>query len=297
MNPTLPQSVVDDALAEDLAAAKADYLVEFRDDVSTFLPRDIIQGCVVPGRLQLSPNKGTKYASFVDLSGGRSDDAALAIAHKDEGKVILDFIKRWKPPFNPNRVIGEMCDELRDYGISRVIGDNYSAEFTKSGFESHGFQYARATTNPWSSNPTNKVAKPKSQLYLELLPRLCSGEIEMLDHDILVSQLSSLERRTRSGGRDTIDHATNQHDDLANVVAGVADIVFKTPKPIMAYSIGPHGVFPDSGKSRSEYDLQRFERRREELQREQAWLAEPNDDQEEFRELMFRCGRTDRRFK
>jgi hypothetical protein len=57
---------------------------------------------------------------------------------------------------------------------------------------------------------------------LELLPRLCSGEIELLDNELLIDQLAGLERRTRSGGRDSIDHGPNQHDDLANVVAGVA---------------------------------------------------------------------------
>jgi hypothetical protein len=33
---------------------------------------------------------------------------------------------------------------------------------------------------------------------------------------------AGLERRTARGGRDTIDHAPGGHDDLANVVAGVA---------------------------------------------------------------------------
>jgi len=33
--------------------------------------------------------------------------------------------------------------------------------------------------------------------------------------------LSGLERRTSRGGRDTIDHAPGNHDDIANAVAGV----------------------------------------------------------------------------
>ena len=49
-------------------------------------------------------------------------------------------------------------------------------------------------------------------------------EIELLDNPILVNQLANLERRTRSGGRDTVDHPPNGHDDLANAVAGVAEV-------------------------------------------------------------------------
>src|SRR5205085_7711562 len=51
---------------------------------------------------------------------------------------------------------------------------------------------------------------------LELLPRLCSGEIELPDDRALIDQLAGLERRTRSGGKDVIDHPPGGHDDLAN---------------------------------------------------------------------------------
>jgi hypothetical protein len=42
-----------------------------------------------------------------------------------------------------------------------------------------------------------------------------------LDDARLLTQLVGLERRTR-GGRDSIDHAPDAHDDLANAVAGLA---------------------------------------------------------------------------
>jgi hypothetical protein len=53
----------------------------------------------------------------------------------------------------------------------------------------------------------------------------------------------------------------------------------------------------DSDVSPFQREMERFERRREAFEKEQEFLAQPNDDQEEIRELMFRCGRTDRRFK
>jgi hypothetical protein len=43
---------------------------------------------------------------------------------------------------------------------------------------------------------------------------------ELLDHVRLAAQLTSLERKTARGGRDSIDHAPNAHDDVANAVAG-----------------------------------------------------------------------------
>jgi hypothetical protein len=211
MNPTLPQSVVDLAMEEDLQAAKSEYLGEFRDDIAIFLPREIIESVVIKNRKELLPNQSIFYFGFCDVSGGRSDDAGLAIGHKLGRKVIVDFLKRYKPPHSPYQVIGSMCEELRRYSIRKITGDNYSAEFVAQAFQNNGIKY-------------EKSQLPKSQLYLELLPRLCSNEIELLDDENSVNQLAALERRTRSGGRDIVDHPTGGKDDMANVIAGISNV-------------------------------------------------------------------------
>jgi hypothetical protein len=211
MNPTLSQDIIDEAMAEDRQSALSEYMGEFRDDVVIFLPREIIDAVVIKNRLELLPNQSIIYFAFCDVSGGRSDDAGIAIGHKNGRKIIVDFQKKYRPPHSPYQVIGSMCEELRRYNLRKITGDNYSAEFVKQAFESNGIKY-------------EKSELPKSQLYLELLPRLCSGEIELLDDEISVNQLASLERRTRSGGRDIIDHPQGGKDDLANVIAGVSSI-------------------------------------------------------------------------
>jgi hypothetical protein len=43
-------------------------------------------------------------------------------------------------------------------------------------------------------------------------------------NDRLVNQICSLERSVLRSGRDTIDHPTHGHDDLANAVAGAVAI-------------------------------------------------------------------------
>lgn len=208
MNPLLPQSVVDEAMIEDAAAARSEYLGEFRDDVCEFVPRSLVESLVVQGRKELLPRAHEHYCAFVDLSGGRHDDAALAIAHREGRKVILDHLCVWRVPFAPISVVSEMSKELRRWRIRRVTGDNYAGDFGAGAFASSGIAY-------------HKSEYPKSQLYRELLPRLCSGEVELLDNDKLISQLASLERRTRAGGNDIVDHPPNGKDDAANAVAGV----------------------------------------------------------------------------
>lgn len=209
MNSTLSQRVVDEALAEDLQAAKSEYLGEFRDDVAEFIPRSVIDGLVVHGRKELMPALGRTYFAFTDVSGGRGDDSAIAIAHREDGRrVVVDFLHRYRPPHNPHEVIGDIAEHLKRYHVRSVTGDNYAADFVATSFEANGIRYT-------------KSEKPKSALYLELLPRLCSGEVELLDDETSIAQMAALERRTRSSGKDMIDHPRGGHDDVSNVIAGV----------------------------------------------------------------------------
>jgi len=209
MNPTLSQAIVDAAMAEDPAAAASEYLGSWREDIQEFCSRALVESLVAKGRRELLPKSGVHYWGFADLSGGRSDSGALSIGHREGRKVVMDFLREYKPPFNPYSVIAAMSEELKRFGLHGVTGDNYSAEFCASAFRSNGISF-------------NKSDLPKSRLYLELLPRLCSAEIELLDDPTLVNQLSSLERRTKSGGQDAVDSPPNQHDDVANVAAGLA---------------------------------------------------------------------------
>jgi hypothetical protein len=208
MNPTVPQSVIDAAMEVDPANAAAEYGAEFRTDIAAFIAREVIDAAIMSGRHELPPVSGTSYAAFVDPSGGSSDSFTLAIAHGGkDGRGILDVIRERRPPFSPDDVVQEFADLLKGYGIMRVSGDRYGGDWPAERFRAHGVGY----------EPSEK---PKSSIYLELLPLMNSGRVELLDHLRLASQLCGLERRTSRGGKDSIDHAPGGHDDIANAVAG-----------------------------------------------------------------------------
>lgn len=210
MNPTLPQKVVDKAMREDLAVANAEYMAEFRTDVETFVSLDVIDECTAQGRKELPYISGITYHAFVDPSGGSKDAFTLAIAHRDEnGIVIIDAVRSRKPPFSPESVVKEYAELLKSYRINRVTGDRYAGEWPREAFRNAGISY-------------DVGKKPKSDLYRDLLPLLNSGQVELPDNEQLQKELQGLERRTSRGGRDSIDHAPNGHDDLANAVAGAA---------------------------------------------------------------------------
>jgi hypothetical protein len=210
MNPTYSKKVIDKALRDDPSAARAEYFAEFREDLETFIPMEVIDSCVVRGRLVLPPVEGVSYFAFVDPSGGRADSFTAAIAHMSEDKktAILDRILERRPPFRPKSVVAEYARILKEYGISKVMGDRYSGEWCSSAFRDEGIAYENSSLS-------------KSDIFLEFEPLLMQGLVELPDLKRLHSQLRGLERRTRSGGKDLIDHYPGGQDDLANSVAGV----------------------------------------------------------------------------
>jgi hypothetical protein len=211
LNPRFDREAIATAYVEDEASARAEFGGEFRGDLETFVAAEAIGACVVPGRLELPPASGTHYLAFVDPSGGSADSMTLAIAHAESdqwGVVgILDCVREVAPPFSPESTVGEFAEVLRRYGCAVVVGDHYGGQWPQEQFRKSGIQYQLAD-------------RPKSEIYRELLAPLNSESLELLDHPRLLAQLQGLERRTGRGGRDTIDHAPNAHDDVINAAAG-----------------------------------------------------------------------------
>ncbi len=209
MNPAVPRDIIAEAYQDDPEAARAEYGAEFRDDLADFVTREALDRITMWGRSELPPEAGIAYAAFCDPSGGASDAMTLAIAHLGPDNVpILDAVREARPPFDPEGVVREFADVLRRYGIESVVGDRYGGEWPRQRFREHGIGYEPS-------------ARPKSDIYVDLLSLINAGRLELLDAPRLTAQLCGLERRTARSGRDSVDHAPGGHDDLANAVAGV----------------------------------------------------------------------------
>jgi hypothetical protein len=109
-------------------------------------------------------------------------------------RFIVDVIRGVGPPFNPQAVTAEFAALLRQYGVSKVTGDNYSAEWVTQAFRNCSVTYERSE-------------KSALQLYLEALPSFARGAISLPDHAPLIRELRGLERRTSRAGRGQVSHA------------------------------------------------------------------------------------------
>jgi hypothetical protein len=220
MNPSLDPAIVAEAYEDDPASAASEYGGEFRDDISDFISRELVEACTVHDRLELpSDGGGYRYHAFVDPSGGSADSMTLAIAHAQGNKTVLDAIREVRPPFSPESVVMDFAQLLRTYRVFRVHGDRYAGEWPRERFREHGIDYMVSD-------------RTKVEIYRDCLPALNSRRLELLDMPRLSSQLCALERRTARGGRDSIDHPPGGHDDVANAACGALLLAMKKqPSP------------------------------------------------------------------
>jgi hypothetical protein len=176
----------------------------------TAFSADAVMSAIVSGRKHLDYEPDSAYVGFVDMSGGSSDDAVLAIAHYDTAikRSVLDLLvaQTGKPPFNPRTAVRKFAALLKTYGLSRVHGDGYAGQTFRADFGEHRIAYEVAML-------------PKTGIYT-LEPKLNAGEVELLDITELQEQLLTLVIRNGK-----IDHQPGDHDDYANAAAGALWLV------------------------------------------------------------------------
>jgi len=213
-NATVPEAVITRAMERDPQSAASEWLGEFRNDITAFVLREIVEAVVRPGVFEISYVAGESYFAFCDPSGGSSDSFTLAIAlarpSEDDDEItigVLVCLREFRPPFSPDDVVSEICSLLGTYNLDEIVGDRYAGEWVVERFREHNIKYEASE-------------KTKSEIYRDALPLLNAGRVELLDNKRLVAQLCGLERRTARGGKDSIDHSPGQHDDCANAALG-----------------------------------------------------------------------------
>jgi hypothetical protein len=211
MNPSVTVARLERERRLDPVRFPREYEAEFTDDVASFVSRDTVERCVIPGRHGLPPVAGVAYVAFVDPSGGARDSMTLCIAHSETRSarriVVVDVLRERPAPFSPEGVVAEFATLCRAYRCAVVTGDRYGGLWPEEQFRKHGVRY----------EVSDRV---KSDLFCDLLPELMAEAVELPDLPVLVTQLAALERRASRGGRESVEKPIGRHDDAANAVAG-----------------------------------------------------------------------------
>jgi len=215
LNPTIDSAIVARELEADPAAARSEWLAEFRSDIGTWLDLATIESAVDVGVIVRPPMIGVTYFSGCDPSGGRHDSMTLAISHCEKDVAILDCVVEIKAPFNPSTATQQIAAVLKSYGLTETTGDKYGAGWIPDAFAKCGISYRPS-------------ARDRSAIYSDVLPLFNAGRIQLIDNPRLVAQFAGLERRATVRG-DRIDHSPGSFDDASNSAALALVLAVATP--------------------------------------------------------------------
>ncbi len=193
---------------QDPEVGAAEWDSTWRSDLVSFIDRDVAQRLVDTDVFERPYDPRIQYVAMADVAAGNGGDAfTCSIAHQTrDGIALQDAIRIWKPPFSPEDCFQQSAALARAYGCLSMMADHYAA-----GISVERFAVAGMTIEP---------ARPKSQLYLDFLHLANSGRCRLLDNRQQFRELIGLERRTRWGGGESVDHPRNGHDDAINAGAG-----------------------------------------------------------------------------
>ena len=215
-NPLFDAKVIAKALRDDPQLYGAEYNSEWRDDLATFVSRELLEASVDVGCVVRPPRQGVTYHAFCDPSGGANDSMTLGIAHRERVKTegeadtdiaLLDCLLEIKAPFNPDTATGDIAALLKTYGIYKATSDRYAAQWPVAAFARNGVTLTHSE-------------RDRSQIYADALPLFASGRAKLIDNPRLIAQFAALERRTFPTGKERIDHGSQGHDDMCNAAAG-----------------------------------------------------------------------------
>jgi hypothetical protein len=82
---------------------------------------------------------------------------------------VVDALREVTPPFSPEQVVERFSSLLRSYNCDKVVGDRYAGEWPVDMFRRFNIRFEQA-------------ARPKSDLYVDLLASLNSRRVDLLDN-------------------------------------------------------------------------------------------------------------------
>ncbi len=213
-NPMVTRQSLAEERDRDPAAFDRECLAIFQDSLSGFFDPKRIREAVQDGVSEVPPDLSQfTYVAAIDPAF-KHDAFAFTIFHLDEdGMVVQDVVKRWKPQhgetLNPDTIFSELHPYLQAYGIVNIFSDQYHLESLQQLAMRRGFIIEGV---PFKA--TNKA-----MIYGSLQQLLNQHRIKLLDHAETLKELKQLERKLSGGGVVQIAAPHGAYDDLAAVVA------------------------------------------------------------------------------
>ncbi len=223
LNPSFPQSQIDEIAAEDPDTAAREYGAEWVDADSAYLGAALVDPAVRtsplyrPGRAfaaGMDPaTRGNHWTLAVAWSEPLQKSPALDDGEQQRKRVIVGGVWSWagskSKPLSPRDTLAEVAATLKPYGVQRIHVDGWSFDAMAD--------HARAVGLSLVEHP----AVDRDVPYQRLKALLGNGDLELPPDPVLRNDLLALRQRaTSSGVKIHLPHTSNgRHCDFAPSVA------------------------------------------------------------------------------
>jgi hypothetical protein len=253
LNPTFPQSRIDEIRKEDPDTAAREYDAAWVDADSAFLESALVDAAIRPSPLML--RGAAKFAAMDPATRGNAwtiavSDYQLLEESTDANaprpkKVTIAAVQQWvgskQKPLSPRAVFGEIANFLHPYGVKRICSDGWSIDALTDHAKVHGLileQFGEGSTEDLKG--TDKYASLKTLVMSRL--------IELPPDQVMRHDLLSIRKKVTANSV-TISlplTADGRHCDYAPSVALAAHLAVNGKTITFEYDAGgsnaaPHG--------------------------------------------------------
>jgi len=203
--------------AKDASAFSREFLAEFSDSVSGFLPVPLLRraatdqtgGATSPAPRRRTPRPGVRYVASMD-PGFRGDAFAFCIGHLDGGSFVQDVMEGWRgsaeQPLSPHLCIALAAAQCKEYGVTVVSSDQHHLDSLQEIAQNFGLLV----------EPHIFTNQAKRVMWSEFITLLHQDKLRLLSDDETLRELGAMERILSPNG--SIRYA-GKRDDRASVLA------------------------------------------------------------------------------
>ena len=238
INPNVDSQFLKDEKRRNPAMFECEYCAKFSDTVSTWIDDDTLQKVIdkdeptMPS--QRKGKKGREYYMGIDF-GGKNDGAALAVVHKENEQIVLDYAdvfyggqsdvwyeRHPKQYEYANKALSgydiipleDFADEVARVHQNFPIKYGWFDQF--NGYALHERLRAKGLYQ-FEIKPFTQGLN--TQMYQVCKSLICSELVRLYNHPVLIPELQTLEE-TKNGAHISVEapRRTGHHDDITDAV-------------------------------------------------------------------------------
>lgn len=220
-NPKITRRRLQQLQLQDPDAFVRESLARFVTAINSYIPAELVHKATSgqPKERKRTDIEGgalvPNYVAAMDPAF-RNDDFAFSIFHTEsDGTVVQDVLRVWSPSqrdgvqLDPAIILAEIGEICHQWNIGLVYSDQYQLEALN----------AMAQQFQFSVVGRDFTGASKAKMYGSLLHLLRTDKIKLLDHPVVVSQLTLLQKKMSAMNRVQIAAPQGKHDDVASVIA------------------------------------------------------------------------------